>query len=313
MALKFTTFVPIKMDTQKLKWIYLFILSLIWGSSFILIKKGLVGLTDYQLGSLRIVLTSIVLFGIGFKSLRQIKRRHWVWLAVSGYVSSFFPPFLFAMAQNHIDSGVTSILNSIVPLNTIIVGALLFAIGVTRRQVWGVIIGLIGTMMLIYAGFTFGTKSEMSSVADGNYWYSALIVIATIGYALNVNIIKKYLNDISALAVTTANFVFIFVPALVVLYMTGFFTDIFESEKMQIASGYIVLLALVGTALAKVLFNKLVQIASPVFASSVTYTMPIVAVLWGVLDGEAFHITQVVASLIILFGVYLSNKRIKSQ
>ena len=302
------------MGNNRLKWVYLIVLSLIWGSSFILIKKGLVGLTDYQLGSLRIVLTSIILFSVGFKSIREIRKKHWVWVAVSGFVSSFFPPFLFAIAQNHIDSGITSILNSIVPLNTVIIGALLFAIGVTRRQIWGVFIGLAGTLMLIYGGMMIaGSGKVVSSLSgDTNYWYSGLIILATIGYALNVNIIKKYLNDISALAVTTGNFIFVFLPSLVILYYSGFFENIMTSKEMQIASGYILILALIGTALAKVIFNRLVQIASPVFASSVTYTMPIVAVGWGLVDGEAFGFLQVIAAGVILFGVYLSNKRART-
>ncbi|MBT8264873.1 MAG: EamA family transporter [Muriicola sp.] len=301
------------MSNDKLKWIYLFVLSLIWGSSFILIKKGLVGLTDYQLGSLRIVLTSIILFSAGFKSIREIRKKHWIWVAISGFVSSFFPPFLFAIAQNHIDSGITSILNSIVPLNTVIIGALLFAIGVTKRQIWGVFIGLAGTLMLIYGGIMMadGGKIENSLPGDTNYWYSGLIILATIGYAFNVNIIKKYLNDISALAVTTGNFIFVFLPSLVILYYSGFFETIMSSQEMQIASGYVLILALFGTALAKVVFNRLVQIASPVFASSVTYTMPIVAVGWGLVDGESFGFLQVIAAGVILFGVYLANKRTK--
>ncbi len=303
------------MSNDRLKWIYLIVLSLIWGSSFILIKKGLVGLTDYQLGSLRIVLTSIILFSVGFKSIREIRKKHWIWVAISGFVSSFFPPFLFAMAQNHIDSGITSILNSIVPLNTVIIGALLFAIGVTKRQIWGVFIGLAGTLMLIYGGMMIadGGKTENSLAGDSNFWYSGLIILATIGYAFNVNIIKKYLNDISALAVTTGNFIFVFLPSLVILYYSGFFENIMSSPEMQIASGYILILALFGTALAKVVFNRLVQIASPVFASSVTYTMPIVAVVWGLADGESFGFLQLIASGVILFGVYLANKRIKAN
>lgn len=287
------------------KWVYLFILSLIWGSSFILIKKGLVGLTDYQLGSLRIVLTSLLLFSVGFKSIKQIQKKHWLWIAVSGFVSSFFPPFLFAMAQNHIDSGVASILNSLTPLATVIVGVFMFRILSTKRQILGVFIGLIGTVLLIMAGTEFN--------ANQNYMYSSLIIIATIGYALNVNIIKKYLTDISALAVTTGNFIFIFLPALIVLYYTGFFETIMESKEMQIASVYVGILSLFGTAIAKVLFNKMIQISSPVFASSVTYTMPIVAVLWGVFDGEKFSVLQIVAAAIILFGVYLSNKRTEKK
>lgn len=283
------------------KWVYLFILSLIWGSSFILIKKGLVGLDAYQLGSLRIVLTSLFLFSVGFKSIKQIRKKHWVWIAVSGFVSSFFPPFLFAMAQQHIDSSVASILNSLTPLATVIVGVLFFRILSTKRQIVGVFIGLLGSILLILAGADIH--------AEQNYGFSFLILIATLGYALNVNILKRYLTDISALAVTTGNFLFIFLPALVVLYTTGFFETVFQSQEMQLAVGYIVILSLFGTALAKVLFNRMIQISSPVFASSVTYTMPIVAVLWGVIDGERFGFMQLIAAGVILIGVYLSNKR----
>ena len=289
------------MNSTTSKWLYLVILSLIWGSSFILIKKGLIGLTDYQVGALRIVLTSIFLFSVGFKSLKSIQKHHWKWVVISGFVSSFFPPFLFAMAQNHIDSAVASILNSFTPLATVAVGIIIFKIGSSRAQILGVLIGLIGTVMLILAGAEFNPNQ--------NYSYSILIVIATVGYALNVNIIKKYLNDINALAVTTGNFVFIFLPALVILYFTGFFETIFNAPEMQLSAFYIALLSLVGTAIAKVIFNKMVQISSPVFASSVTYTMPIVAVLWGLLDGEAFSFWQLIAAVIILIGVYLSNKK----
>jgi drug/metabolite transporter (DMT)-like permease len=283
------------------KWFYLILLSIIWGSSFILIKKGLVGLTDYQVGASRIVLTSIFLFSIGFKSVKQIKKKHWVWIALSGFVSSFFPPFLFAMAQKHIDSSIASILNSFTPLATVIIGVVLFKIFSSKRQIWGVFIGLIGTVFLILAG------SDLNQ--NQNYWYSLLIIIATLGYAVNVNIIKRYLSDISALAVTTGNFIFVFLPALVILYFSGFFETVFDSEEMQISLGYVAILSLFGTAFAKVVFNKLVQIASPVFASSVTYTMPIVAVAWGLIDGEAFNFWQVIAAVIILLGVYLANRK----
>ena len=289
------------MASASAKWGYLAILSLIWGSSFILIKKGLIGLTDYQLGSLRIVLTSIFLFSVGYKSVAQVKRHHWKWIAISGFISSFFPPFLFAMAQNEIDSAVASMLNSIVPIMTLLIGVLIFGIASSRYQLIGVIIGLVGTFMLILAGAEFNPNQ--------NYWYSLFIVMATVGYAFNVNIIKKHLNDISALAVTTGNFMFIVLPALVILWLTGFFKAIFSSAEMQTSFVYVAVLSLFGTAIAKVLFNKLVQIASPVFASSVTYTMPIVAVFWGLIDGETFGIWQVLAAAVILFGVYLGNKK----
>jgi drug/metabolite transporter (DMT)-like permease len=287
------------------KWVYLIVLSIIWGSSFILIKKGLVGLTDYQVGALRIVLTSFFLFSVGFKSLKEIKKKHWAWVVISGFVSSFFPPFLFAMAQNHIDSAIASILNSLTPLATVAVGIILFKIFSTKRQLVGVVIGLAGTVFLILVGVELNPNQ--------NYGYSFLIIIASLGYALNVNIIKKYLQDISALAVTTGNFVFIVVPALIILYMSGFFETIFHSKEMQISFGYVAILSLFGTAIAKVIFNRLVQISSPVFASSVTYTMPIVALGWGMVDGESFTLLQGVAAVIILVGVYMANKRYKTD
>lgn len=289
------------MTNNQLKWLYLFILSLIWGSSFILIKKGLVGLTDYQVGSFRIVLTSVFLFSVGFKTLKQIRKEQWKWVAISGFVSSFFPPFLFAMAQNHIDSAIASVLNSLTPLATVIIGVLLFKILSTRRQIFGVVIGLVGTLILILVGADFNPNQ--------NYWYSVLIIIATLGYALNVNIIKKYLNDISALAVTTGNFLFICIPSFVILYYSGFFGSILESEAMQRSAIFVAILSLFGTAIAKVIFNKLVQISSPVFASSVTYTMPVIAVIWGLIDGEAFSFMQIFAASVILLGVYMANKR----
>jgi len=293
------------MQQNNLRWIYLGILALIWGSSFILIKKGLVGLTEYQLGSLRIVLTSIFLFSVGFKSVLKVEKKYWLWIGISGFLGTFFPAFLFAIAQKHIDSAVASILYSLNPLATVLIGVAFFRILSSKLQLWGVVIGFAGTMMLIFAGADFNPHQ--------NYWYSLLIVVATIGYAFNVNIIKKYLNNVSALAVTTGNFIFIFVPALVVLYFSGFFETILASKEMQLSFFYVVILSLFGTAIAKVIFNKLVQIASPVFASSVTYLMPIVAVTWGLVDGEGFSFLQIFAAIVILFGVYLANKRAKTQ
>ncbi len=282
------------------KWLYLIVLSLIWGTSFILIKKGLVGLTQIQLGSLRTVLTAIILFSVGLPTLKQIKGPHWKWIALSALCGTFFPAFLFAFAQKHIDSAVASILNSLTPLATAVLGYLVFSIYTTRRQMMGVFIGLIGSVMLIMAGAQINPHQ--------NHWYGILVLIASVGYALNVNIIKKYLNELSPLAIATGNFVVIVIPALLILISTGYFNEVWTAPEIQISTGYIAILALFGTALAKILFNKMIQISSPVFASSVTYTMPVVAVMWGVFDGERFGWSQVVAAIIILGGVYLANQ-----
>jgi drug/metabolite transporter (DMT)-like permease len=156
-------------DYQK-KWFYLVLLSLIWGSSFILIKKALFGFNAIQLGGLRIVFASLTLFLLGFRSLSTIKLKDWKWLIVAGLTSSFFPPFLFALAQTQLDSGITSIFNSIVPLLTTLVGIALFGAIITKRQVLGVFIGLFGTVALIMAGMEF--------TPDQNYWYAILIILS---------------------------------------------------------------------------------------------------------------------------------------
>lgn len=291
------------MENKNIKWLYLIILSLIWGSSFILIKESLKGLTPTQVGALRIVITSLFLFAVGIKSLKEIEKKHWKWIAWTGFLGSFFPPFLFAVAQTELDSAIASMLNSLTPLNTVITGILLFGVLVTRKQILGVFIGLIGAALLILVG------SELNQTQ--NYWYSILIIISTIGYGLNVNIIKKHLNDVNALAIATGNFIIIVIPALILLYFTGFFTTVFESKEVQTALVYVTILSLFGTAIAKVLFNKLVQVASPVFASSVTYTMPLVAIVWGVLDDEKLSLWQILGGIIILIGVYLVNKKQK--
>ena len=128
--------------------------------------------------------------------------------------------------------------------------------------------------------------------------------------SLHFHIIKKYLQDVKPLTIAVGNFVPIIVPAFVILVFADFFSNsTFTNPDFKMAMLYVTLLSFFGTALAKVLFNKLVQISTPVFASSVTYLMPIVALFWGILDGEGFSMLQGFASFIILIGVYLSQKR----
>ena len=292
------------MQRTNLKWIFLVILALIWGSSFILIKKALVGLTPLQLGALRVIISGIFLLLVGFKSLKNLKAKAIKWIVISGFLGTFFPAFLFAFAETEIDSAVASILNSLVPLNTIIIGATLFKIGSSKQQVIGVVIGFIGTVLLIANGAAIKP--------DQNYFYALLVVVAALMYGTNVNIIKKHLQEVSPMAIATGNFVAIMIPALIILVADGFFsTAVLNKPELPTALGYLVILCLFGTAMAKVIFNTLVQIATPVFASSVTYLMPIVAVLWGVIDGENFSWPEAVAASIILFGVYLANKKRK--
>ncbi|ANH59764.1 DMT family transporter [Dokdonia donghaensis] len=288
------------MPNKSLKWIYLFVLSIIWGSSFILIKKGLVGLDPLQLGALRILFSATVLLLFGWKSLKKIKKQDWKWIGITGILGTGLPVFLFAFAETEIDSAVVGILNSSVPLLAFIFGILLFGAQFIQRQFIGVLLGLVGAGALIYIG---------AQINEGqNYWYASLVIIAASFYALNVNIIKRHLQEVPAIAIAAGNFVFLIIPAAIILAISGFFDlPVTTDATLQQSIGYIVILSIFGTALAKVMFNKLVQMSNPVFASSVTYLMPIISVMWGLLDGEAFTMLQFIATLIILVGVYIGN------
>jgi drug/metabolite transporter (DMT)-like permease len=283
------------------KWFYLISLSLIWGSSFILIKKALVGLEADQLGSLRIIFSSIIIILIAWKRLSKITKLEWKWITISAFLGSFFPAFLFAFAEKEIDSAVASIINSIVPLNTVIIGMVLFNIRSTKRQIIGVLIGLAGTYMLIMSGIKLNP--------DQNYLYSGFVILCSFLYALNVNIIKKYLQHLSALTITVGHFAVIIIPAVIVFYFSDFDVNSLKNQDTIDSVIYVLILAVFGTALAKILFNKLIKISSPVFASSVTYSMLIVSIFWGLVDGEKFSIYQLIATIIIILGVLLTNKK----
>ena len=285
------------------KWFYLIALSLIWGSSFILIKKALVGLEPSQLGSLRIIFSSIFIFLIAWRNIFSIKKIEWKWITISAFLGSFFPAFLFAFAEKEIDSSVASIINSIVPLNTLILGMIIFKIESTKRQIIGVLIGFFGTYLLISSGLKLNP--------DQNYNYAGLVILCSFLYALNVNIIKKYLQHLSALTITVGHFTAIILPAVLVFLFSDFEFSSLEKDEVKTSIFYVFILALFGTALAKIIFNKLIKISSPVFASSVTYSMLIVSIFWGIVDGEKFSIYQLIATLIIVFGVILTNKKAK--
>jgi len=287
------------MNDKQLRWFYLIVISIIWGSSFILMKKALIDLTPIQVGALRIIFSSVALFIVGFKSLFTISREQWIHIFSTSMVGTFFPVFLFAYAIQQIDSSIASILNSLTPLNTLIVGAVFYGFHFLRKQLLGIILGLIGAILLIVKG------AEINP--DQNYYYALLVIISSVGYAFNVNILKKHLNDLNALTITTGNFVFLIIPAIIILW----FTDFFHVEKIQTSTNalwYIIALSVFGTAMAKTLFNKLIQISSPIFSSSVTYLIPFVAIFWGVLDGEKLHIIQLFYGGLILLGIYLINR-----
>ncbi|WP_438962680.1 DMT family transporter [Nonlabens sp.] len=295
------------MDNSKLKYLYLVILSLIWGTSFILIKKALgddgtgnLILQPLQLGAARTIISGCMLIVIGWKSFIATDRKDWKWLFISGLLGTFFPAFLFAYAQTEIDSAISAILNSTVPLITLIMGAVIFGIAFSRTQLIGVIIGLAGAIGLVFSG--------MENNPEQNYLFAGLVFIACTCYASNVNIIKRYLQNIKPLAIATGNFVFILPLAMIVFLSADGASLDYTSEPVLRSLGYILVLCVFGTVAAKIMFNKLVQITSPVFASSVTYLMPVVGLTWGILDGEIFSVWQGVATAVIIFAVVLVTR-----
>ncbi len=291
------------MDSSKknlYSWTILLSLVLVWGSSFILIKKALIYFDPVSVGLLRVVITFLVLLPFAIKPLRRLNRRMMWLLAISGVVGSLVPALMFAIAQTEIDSSIAGTLNSLTPLFTLILGASFFGFRTRWYNIIGVFIGLIGAVGLIYAsssqGFVFNMK------------YSFLIIIASICYAFSVNFIKKYLKDLDSLTITVMMFFFVGIPALMyVLFVSKIPVQSFNDPDKLIGLGYLAILAIGGTGLALIAFNKLIKISSPIFASSVTYLIPVIAILWGVIDGEVFKSEYVLWFLLIIIGVFLVN------
>ena len=289
------------MNLNLRKWGTLIILSVIWGSSYILIKKGLTGLTPVQLGSLRVIITTILIAPIGYNKIKHIPKNKMKWVAVSAFVGSFFPAYLFAFAETEISSSVTAVMVSLTPLFTLLISVIIFGEELLKKQVIGVIIGFLGIVVLI--------NNELLS-SSFNILYVMFIVLAAFCYAVNANLLKYKLPNIPALGIVFMSFLFMFIPAFIVLFFSEFPFSDFTSDPLILESIiYIVILALFGTAIAKVMYIKLLAISTPVFSVSTTYLMPVVAIFWGLLDGEEFKLTQFIGTSIILIGVYLVTKK----
>ena len=294
------------MDKNTKKWIYLFLLSGIWGSSYILIKKGLIGLSPVQLACFRIVITSFILVFFGLRHLKNLNRDQWKWLSVTGFFGTFFPTFLFAYSETKIDSSVVAVLNGLTPLFTLFIAVFFFSYTFRKLMFLGVAVGLLGTVMLIY--------DEYSSKSFSNANYSLLVLVASLCYGFNVNILKYKLKGVSSIGIAIGNFLAITPPALILLILSDFSWNTFYKKEEVITSLlFVFILASMGTALAKIMFNELVAISSPVFSVSTTYLLPIVAIGWGILDGESFGINKFISAFIILIGIYLITlKKIKN-
>ena len=282
-------------------WTLLSVLAVIWGSSFILIKKGLISLQPDHVGSLRILAAAAVLTPIAIKRIPRVGKRH-VWKLLSvGLAGSFIPAFLFAIAQTRIDSAIAGVLNAVTPLWVLIIGIVFFFQKLNVRVLLGLLLGFVGTAVLVLAN----QKGEFGLNLFGLY-----VVGATICYGVNLNLIKYKMADLDAVTITSIALAMVGPLALIhLLVMTDFVQVAQQGGHAYISIGAIVLLGVMSTAVALVMFNKLVQITNPIFTSSVTYLIPIVAILWGLLDGEVLNSTQIFGMLLILVGVFVTNQR----
>ena len=281
-------------------WVLFVILSVIWWSSFILIKKGLIYLGPEEVAALRIASASLVLTPFALSRIKQINKKNVTTLILVGFMGSLLPAFFFALAQTKLTSALTGIMNALTPFFTIIISVLFFSEKPDKRVYFGVMLGFLGTLFLI--------STRVNGQFTFNY-YAFFVVAATVLYGINANLIKHYLSLLKSLSIASLSLIMVGPFAIVyLLFLTPFLDHIHEPEVL-IASGYIVILGVFGTALALVLFNKIVQLTNAVFSTSVTYLIPIISVFWGFIDGEKLSLLQLISMLTIMVGIFISNSK----
>jgi drug/metabolite transporter (DMT)-like permease len=282
-------------------WGLLVLLALIWGSSFFLTKRSLGTFSVIEVAAGRLFFAAVFFAPIVWRTHKQIPKHLYKYIFISALAGYIVPAFLFSLAGAHLNSSLSGMLNSSSPLFTLVLGALFFGQITTKNQVWGILIGLLGAVLLVLAQ----QKSGNITLADP---YALLPLIGTVLYGLNTNIIAKYTSHLPALAMAAFTFVFIGAISFVTLLTTDFFTKIIQPQHIG-STLYLLSLGLLSSAFASVLFNRLVQLSSGLFASSVTYLIPIVAVVWGLFDHENILPQQYVGMGVILAGIYLVNKK----
>lgn len=275
-------------------------MAIIWGSSFLLMKVGMQILSPYQVASLRILSAGIVLLPFALKAIKQIPKNKMVIVILSGLLGSFFPAYLFCIAETKIDSSLAGILNALTPFFVILVGIAFFDLKTNAQKMIGVLIGFIGLCLLVYTD---------RNISFQNFEYSLLILLATFLYGINVNMVGRHLHGIGSMNIASLAFVFLIIPCLIILYLTGYFTLPFNSQTVIYSSLASFILGAFGTALASIIFYIMVKRAGAIFASMVAYGIPFIAVLWGIWYGEQVTLIQVGCLGIILSGVYLVNKK----
>ena len=277
----------------------LMVLAFVWGSSFILIKVGLKSFSSEQVAAIRMLLASLALLPIAIRNIKHFKRKDLVSLLTAGFIGSFIPAFLFTKAQTHIDSALAGMLNSLTPVFTLVIGVIFFRSKFKILQILGLFLGLVGALGLIIAGhgMSFGRINI----------YALLVVLATTCYALNINVVKTYLTHLTGVQITAFSFMFLSPVAFIYLLTTDF-EPLFQNPQWPVHFTAIAVLGIIGTALVMILMNILIRKVSTFFASSVTYIIPIFAIMWGFSDGESITIHHMGNMVVILIGVYLINR-----
>ncbi|MFW5759820.1 MAG: DMT family transporter [Cyclobacteriaceae bacterium] len=284
-------------------WFLLLVLALIWGSSFILMKKGLMVFSAGEVGAVRILSAALVLLPFSLPALKKLKSAHWKLLFASGLVGSFLPAFLFATAQTRLSSSVTGILNALTPLFVLILGVFFFKQNLTKKNLLGIFIGFSGSILLIFSG------------SSDNFWYglnffTLLVILATLFYGTNLNLIKHYLQDLSPRVITSVSLLLVGPLAASYLIMMADFNSLFQNTGPALkALSFILILGVVGTGFALMLFNKLVQLTTPIFTSTVTYLIPVVALGWGLWDGEEILWNHLLGMVTIILSIYIINRQ----
>lgn len=294
------------MNHEREKWILLLVLSIIWGSSFILIKKSLEHFNPYQVGALRVLIAGLMLFPIAIPNLKKFPKANLKWLIIAGVSGNFIPMFLFPIAETEISSSIAGIINSMMPIFVIIVGAVLWKFSTSRKQLIGVFISFFGAIILALGGQE-GLNIKIFPIF--------LLLLATFLYAVSTTTVKSKLAHIPAKILSAYVFSFVlFLPSLIALVISGFFQNFEASKSDFIGLGYVSLLSIFGTGLAMMMNYRLLNISTPLFASTVTLLMPIVAVIWGILDSEKLTLNQAFGGMIILVGLlFLRVKPISKE
>lgn len=292
------------MIPEKEKWILLILLTIIWGSSFILIKKSLEHFTPYQVGGLRVLISGILLAPIAISNRNKFPQKKLKWIVIAALSGNFIPMFLFPIAETKVSSSIAGIINSTMPIFVIIVGMLFWKTKTTARQLIGILISFVGVTILMTSG---------KEKAETHTFYIILLLLAAFLYAVSVTTVGSKLTQIPAKLLSS--FVFFYVlslPSLLTLYFSDFFQDFDYSTEKFTGLGYVTMLSVFGTGLAMMLHYRLMNVSNPLFASTVTLLMPMVAVIWGVIDGESFTMIQALGGVIILGGlIFLRKKKIK--